>query len=74
MGMGATVGILAGVLIFCGKRPSPERRGLERCGRRGGLTPLHVPSAGVVFFMVTRRIKKKNTEAARDGENKVMMS
>lgn len=73
MGMGSTVGILVGILLFCGKADAVA---LETVGSGiGRLTRLR-PVAGVLFFVVVRRIKKgkkKEEAAAADEEMKVIL-
>lgn len=73
MGMGPTVGILVGILLFCGKADAVAletvRSGIGR------LTPL-CPVAGVLFFIVINRIKKgkeKQDAAADEEERKVIL-
>lgn len=73
MGMGPTVGILVGVLLFCGKADAvaleAARSGIMR------LTRL-CPVAGVLFYIVIKRInkaKKAQDAAAAEEERKVIL-
>lgn len=73
MGMGPTVGILVGILLFCGKADAVAL-GAVRSGI-GRLTRL-CPLAGVVFFIVMKRIKKAKKAqdaAAAEEERKVIL-
>lgn len=73
MGMGPTVGILVGILLFCGKADAAALETV-RSGI-GGLTRL-CPVAGVLFFIVIKRInkeKKQQEAAAAEEERKVIL-
>lgn len=73
MGMGPTVGILVGIMLFCGKADAAALETL-RSGI-GRLTRL-CPVAGVLFVIVIKRIekgKKKQDGGAADEETKVIL-
>lgn len=73
MGMGATVGILVGILLFCGKAGGAA---LERVRSGAARLTRLCPVAGVLFYIVVRRInkgKKAQDAAAAEDERKVIL-
>lgn len=73
MGTGPTVGILVGILLFCGKADAVALETVRSgIGRLTGLCPV----AGVLFFIVIKRInkgKKEQDATAAEEERKVIL-